>query len=184
MLWQCECVSECCLCDNINWNNINSLRLIWSLNYYTYCYLIVSTIKVIKIDLIHTLFFSSRNVQNQKQKNLRMDSLVCQRSSSCSSFDSHYYISLWKKGAYCFPFVGRPSVVQVHVYPFYYGHMGDIYVSQKFQLFFILIRWSTFFLIIVPNVELSPMCSPHFRPGMPGEQARVLSQFMLEVMKK
>eukprot|EP00105_Crassostrea_gigas_P011121 XP_011426662.1 PREDICTED: exosome complex component RRP43 [Crassostrea gigas] len=36
---------------------------------------------------------------------------------------------------------------------------------------------------IVPNVELSPMCSPQFRPGMPGEQARVLSQFMLEVMK-
>ncbi|XP_022323921.1 exosome complex component RRP43-like [Crassostrea virginica] len=36
---------------------------------------------------------------------------------------------------------------------------------------------------LVPNVELSPMCSPQFRPGLPGEQARVLSQFMLEVIK-
>ncbi|XP_048774394.1 exosome complex component RRP43-like [Ostrea edulis] len=36
---------------------------------------------------------------------------------------------------------------------------------------------------IVPNVELSPMCSSQFRPGPPGEQAQVLSQFMLEVIK-
>ncbi|XP_062577149.1 exosome complex component RRP43-like [Saccostrea cucullata] len=36
---------------------------------------------------------------------------------------------------------------------------------------------------IVPNVELSPMCSPQFRPGPPGEQAQVLSQFMLEVIQ-
>ncbi|XP_071124993.1 exosome complex component RRP43-like isoform X2 [Mytilus edulis] len=35
---------------------------------------------------------------------------------------------------------------------------------------------------IVPNVELSPLCSPHFRSGPPGEQAQVMSQFMLEVV--
>ncbi|XP_041360022.1 exosome complex component RRP43-like [Gigantopelta aegis] len=36
---------------------------------------------------------------------------------------------------------------------------------------------------IVPNVELSPLCSPHFRPGPPGEQAQVMSHFMAEVIK-
>ncbi|XP_071115434.1 exosome complex component RRP43-like [Haliotis cracherodii] len=35
---------------------------------------------------------------------------------------------------------------------------------------------------IVPNVELSPLCSPQFRPGPPGEQAQVLSQLMAEVV--
>lgn len=86
-----------------------------------------------------------------------------------------------------FLLVGRPSVVQVHVYPFYYDHWshGDMYVSKtNYSLPLFCIRWSIFLLIIVPNVELSPMCSPQFRPGIPGEQARVLSQFMLEVMKK
>ena len=36
----------------------------------------------------------------------------------------------------------------------------------------------------VPNVELSPLCSPHFRSGPPGEQAQVMSQFMLEVVNQ
>lgn len=35
---------------------------------------------------------------------------------------------------------------------------------------------------IVPNVELSPLCAPHFRPGPPGEQAQVMSQFMLDIL--
>ncbi|ESO99081.1 hypothetical protein LOTGIDRAFT_201434, partial [Lottia gigantea] len=36
---------------------------------------------------------------------------------------------------------------------------------------------------IVPNVELSPMCSSQFRPGPPGEQAQVLSQFSVDVLQ-
>ncbi|XP_074650747.1 exosome complex component RRP43-like [Tubulanus polymorphus] len=36
---------------------------------------------------------------------------------------------------------------------------------------------------IVPNVELSPMCSPKFKPGPPSEQAQVLSQFVDDIMK-
>ncbi|XP_076468262.1 exosome complex component RRP43-like [Babylonia areolata] len=36
---------------------------------------------------------------------------------------------------------------------------------------------------IVPNVELSPLCSPRFRPGPPGEQAQVLSQAVDNVLK-
>ncbi|XP_069130945.1 exosome complex component RRP43-like isoform X2 [Argopecten irradians] len=36
---------------------------------------------------------------------------------------------------------------------------------------------------IVPNVQLTPLCSPHFRPGPPSEQAQVLSQFVAEVIK-
>uniref|UniRef100_A0A0B7BAI8 Ribosomal RNA-processing protein 43 n=1 Tax=Arion vulgaris TaxID=1028688 RepID=A0A0B7BAI8_9EUPU len=37
---------------------------------------------------------------------------------------------------------------------------------------------------IVPNVELSPLCSPNFRPGPPGEQAQVLSQNMADLIAK
>lgn len=36
---------------------------------------------------------------------------------------------------------------------------------------------------IVPNVELSPLCSPHFRPGPPTEQAQVLSQNLLDFIE-
>ncbi|XP_021364061.1 exosome complex component RRP43-like isoform X1 [Mizuhopecten yessoensis] len=36
---------------------------------------------------------------------------------------------------------------------------------------------------IVPNVQLTPLCSPHFRPGPPSEQAQVMSQFIAEVIK-
>ena len=35
---------------------------------------------------------------------------------------------------------------------------------------------------IVPNLELSPMCSARFRSGPPGEQAQVTSQFISEVI--
>lgn len=119
----------------INWNNKNSLMLIWTLNYYTYCYIIVSTIFVIKFDS-HIFFFFSRNVQNQKQKNLHMDSLVCQPSSSCSSFNSHYYIFLWtKEGILLHLLVDQVLYKYMHVYPFYYDHMGNIYVSLKIPAF-------------------------------------------------
>lgn len=36
---------------------------------------------------------------------------------------------------------------------------------------------------IVPNVDLSPMCASHFRPGPPSDQAQVASQFLYEVIK-
>ncbi|RUS76657.1 hypothetical protein EGW08_015587 [Elysia chlorotica] len=36
---------------------------------------------------------------------------------------------------------------------------------------------------VVPNVELSPLCSPSFRPGPPGEQAQVLSQNMADLLR-
>lgn len=120
----------------INWNNKNSLMLIWTLNYYTYCYIIVSTIFVIKFDSHIFFFFFSRNVQNQKQKNLHMDSLVCQPSSSCSSFNSHYYIFLWtKEGILLHLLVDQVLYKYMHVYPFYYDHMGNKYVSLKIPAF-------------------------------------------------
>ena len=36
----------------------------------------------------------------------------------------------------------------------------------------------------VPNVDLPPLCSSRFRPGPPGEQAQVLSQFVADVISK
>jgi len=35
---------------------------------------------------------------------------------------------------------------------------------------------------IVPNVELPPMCNPHFKPGPPSEAAQTVSQFLLDVL--
>ncbi|XP_026797542.3 exosome complex component RRP43 [Pangasianodon hypophthalmus] len=35
---------------------------------------------------------------------------------------------------------------------------------------------------IVPNVDLPPLCSSRFRPGPPGEQAQVASQFIADVI--
>ncbi|NP_001088781.1 uncharacterized protein LOC496046 [Xenopus laevis] len=35
---------------------------------------------------------------------------------------------------------------------------------------------------VVPNVDLSPLCSSQFRPGPPGEEAQVASQFMADVI--
>lgn len=121
----------------INWNNINSLMLIWTLNYYTYCYIYNCVHNFCyKIWFTHLFFFFSRNVQNQKQKNLHMDSLVCQPSSSCSSFNSHYYIFLWtKEGILLHLLVDQVLYKYMHVYPFYYDHMGNIYVSLKIPAF-------------------------------------------------
>nr|XP_006005267.1 PREDICTED: exosome complex component RRP43 isoform X1 [Latimeria chalumnae] len=36
---------------------------------------------------------------------------------------------------------------------------------------------------IVPNVDLPPLCSSRFRPGPPGEQAQVASQFIADVIE-
>lgn len=119
----------------INWNNINSLMLIWTLNYYTYCYIYNCVHNFCyKIWFTHLFFFFSRNVQNQKQKNLHMDSLVCQRSSSCSSFNSHYYIFFGQRRVF---FSTCWKIKYMHVYPFYYDHMGNIhlYVSLKIPAF-------------------------------------------------
>lgn len=121
----------------INWNNKNSLMLIWTLNYYTYCYIYNCVHNFCyKIWFTYLFFFFSRNVQNQKQKNLHMDSLVCQPSSSCSSFNSHYYIFLWtKEGILLHLLVDQVLYKYMHVYPFYYDHMGNIYVSLKIPAF-------------------------------------------------
>uniref|UniRef100_A0A8C5R6Y7 Ribosomal RNA-processing protein 43 n=1 Tax=Leptobrachium leishanense TaxID=445787 RepID=A0A8C5R6Y7_9ANUR len=35
---------------------------------------------------------------------------------------------------------------------------------------------------IVPNVELTPLCSSRFRPGPPGEEAQMASQFIADVI--
>ncbi|KAG8452758.1 hypothetical protein GDO86_004521 [Hymenochirus boettgeri] len=35
---------------------------------------------------------------------------------------------------------------------------------------------------IVPNVDLTPLCSSNFRPGPPGEEAQVASQFIADVI--
>ncbi|KAI9322834.1 exosome complex exonuclease RRP43-like protein [Dichotomocladium elegans] len=37
---------------------------------------------------------------------------------------------------------------------------------------------------LVPNVELSPMCSPRFRPGPPSEKAQVISEFIHQLFQK
>ncbi|XP_073439354.1 exosome complex component RRP43 isoform X2 [Dendrobates tinctorius] len=36
---------------------------------------------------------------------------------------------------------------------------------------------------IVPNVDLTPLCSSRFRPGPPGEEAQVASQFIADVIE-
>ncbi|GAB6027310.1 Exosome complex component RRP43 [Chamberlinius hualienensis] len=36
---------------------------------------------------------------------------------------------------------------------------------------------------IVPNVELSPLCAAHFKPGPPGEQAQITSQQVVEIIE-
>ncbi|XP_064636939.1 exosome complex component RRP43-like [Lineus longissimus] len=36
---------------------------------------------------------------------------------------------------------------------------------------------------IVPNVDLSPLCSSRFRPGPPSEQAQVCSQFVMDLIE-
>ncbi|XP_069826038.1 exosome complex component RRP43 [Dendropsophus ebraccatus] len=36
---------------------------------------------------------------------------------------------------------------------------------------------------IVPNVDLTPLCSSRFRPGPPGEEAQVASQFVADVIE-
>ncbi|XP_014601673.1 PREDICTED: exosome complex component RRP43-like [Polistes canadensis] len=35
---------------------------------------------------------------------------------------------------------------------------------------------------IIPNVELSPLCSPKFRPGPPSEEAQVISQLVEDIL--
>jgi len=45
--------------------------------------------------------------------------------------------------------------------------------------------YSFLYLIVsVPNVELSPLCSPQFRPGPPGELAQTLSQFVSNIVTR
>lgn len=36
----------------------------------------------------------------------------------------------------------------------------------------------------VPNIDLPPLCSPHFRPGPPSEQAQILNQFFADIILK
>ncbi|KAI9028955.1 exosome complex component RRP43-like protein [Phycomyces nitens] len=37
---------------------------------------------------------------------------------------------------------------------------------------------------LVPNIELSPMCSPHFRPGPPSAKAQAVSEFIQQLLQK
>jgi exosome complex RNA-binding protein Rrp42 (RNase PH superfamily) len=34
----------------------------------------------------------------------------------------------------------------------------------------------------VPNIEFSPVCSPKYRPGAPGEDAQVTSQALFDII--
>lgn len=36
---------------------------------------------------------------------------------------------------------------------------------------------------IVPNIELTPLCSPKFRPGAPSEQAQVCGRLLAEIVE-
>lgn len=36
----------------------------------------------------------------------------------------------------------------------------------------------------VPNVELSPLCSPKFKPGPPSEKAQAVSEFINQLFIK
>lgn len=40
------------------------------------------------------------------------------------------------------------------------------------------------FDLLVPNVDLPPLCSSRFRPGPPGEQAQAASQFIADVIER
>ena len=42
----------------------------------------------------------------------------------------------------------------------------------------------TFIVLIVPNVDLPPLCSAQFRPGPPSEQAQVASKVMEEIITR
>jgi len=39
-------------------------------------------------------------------------------------------------------------------------------------------------LYIVPNVEISAICSPKFKPGPPSEEAQVYSEQLYQLLKK
>lgn len=130
----------------INWNNKNSLMLIWTLNYYTYCYIIVSTIFVIKFDS-HIFFFFFQGMC--KTKNRRTCTWIHWYVNEAVPVLVLILIIIFSldKGGYSSPLVGRSSVVQVHAcIPFLLWSHGEytficIFKNSSFPLFFI--RWST-----------------------------------------
>ena len=61
-------------------------------------------------------------------------------------------------------------------------HIKLIKLHFKHFRYFILFMLLIFF--IVPNVDLSPICSPRFKPGPPSEQAQVLSENLNKLLKK
>lgn len=71
------------------------------------------------------------------------------------------------------------------------GYLGNKGFFFFFNLFFFMdntvasCKISNFVIYNqVPNVELSPICSPKFRPGPPSEQAQVASEFLNKIMER
>lgn len=116
----------------INWNNINSLMLIWTLNYYTYCYIIVSTIFVIKFDS-HIFFFFFQGMC--KTKNRRTCTWIHWYVNEAVPVLVLILIIIFSFGQRRVFFSTCWKIKYMHVYPFYYDHMGNIYVSLKIPAF-------------------------------------------------
>lgn len=116
----------------INWNNKNSLMLIWTLNYYTYCYIIVSTIFVIKFDS-HIFFFFFQGMC--KTKNRRTCTWIHWYVNEAVPVLVLILIIIFSFGQRRVFFSTCWKIKYMHVYPFYYDHMGNIYVSLKIPAF-------------------------------------------------
>lgn len=116
----------------INWNNKNSLMLIWTLNYYTYCYIIVSTIFVIKFDS-HIFFFFFQGMC--KTKNRRTCTWIHWYVNQAVPVLVLILIIIFSFGQRRVFFSTCWKIKYMHVYPFYYDHMGNIYVSLKIPAF-------------------------------------------------
>lgn len=130
----------------INWNNINSLMLIWTLNYYTYCYIYNCVHNFCyKIWFTHLFFFFFQGMC--KTKNRRTCTWIHWYVNQAVPVLVLILIIIFSldKGGYSSPLVGRSSVVQVHAcIPFLLWSHGEyicIFKNSSFPLF--CIRWST-----------------------------------------
>lgn len=66
----------------------------------------------------------------------------------------------------------------------YIGKSEYIIITGPFVGLYSWIKFKLSVCASVPNVDLPPLCSSRFRPGPPGEQAQVASQFIADVINE
>lgn len=65
------------------------------------------------------------------------------------------------------------------------GYLGkNIFLRNSYSCTLNFLLFIPLMYFIVPNVDLSPICSPRFKPGPPSEQAQVLSENLNKLLKK